>query len=238
MLLNKYRRFIVGTYSYVASAVIFGLTLLVGYHYGGMNFVTVWGGSIAAVWSTVYLIYKSQMYWLWTVGYSVLWGVLFFQQGLNALGAYQFITIALCVSGMVQWFLVKRGIGVNWARTSDRWVTGFTTIAVAIAIWAYWPTNANIWWIMQISSVLFAVFAIWGDAFRYKGNWIAWTISNIAFVPLCIQGHLWAPLGATFVYQTLDFIGFFHWLQEERAGIEDVEDSADQMELATPGVGW
>lgn len=227
MTLNMYRRFIVGTTPYVVSAILFGLITLIGYKFdGGLNFVTLWGGSIAAVWSTVYLIYKSQMYWLWTVGYSVLWGVLFFQQGLNALGAYQFITIALCISGMVQWYLVKRGIGVNWTRVSDRWVTGFTTIAVGVAIYAYWPTSggANIWWICQIGSVLLAVVAIWMDAFRYKGNWWAWTFSNAFFVPLCIQGHLWAPLGATVVYQTLDFLGFWHWLQEERAGVEDTDE--------------
>lgn len=224
MTLDRYRSLIVGTRSYVASAVLFGAILLVGYFVGGSNFVTEWGGSIAAVWSTVYLIYKSQMYWLWTIGYSVLWGVLFFQQGLNALGAYQFITIILCVSGMVQWYLVKRGIGINLARVSDRWVTVFTTLAVGVAIWAYWPTTANIWWIFQIGSVLAAVLAIWMDAFRYKGNWWAWTVSNMFFWPLTVQGHLWGPFIATFVYQGLDFLGFWHWLQEERAGLEDTDE--------------
>lgn len=218
----KLRKYVVGVVPYLVSALLFGILLAVGYHYGGMNFVTVYGGSVAAVWSTVYLVYKDQMYWLWTIAYSVLWGILFYQQGLNALGAYQFITIALCFSGLTQWYLVKRGIGVNWTRQSDRWVTAVSTVAVLIAIWAYWPTGLTIWWMLEISSVLFAVVAIWMDAFRYKMNWIMWILSNLAFWPLTVQGHLWGPFVVTFIYTAIDIVGYLHWRKEERAGIESV----------------
>lgn len=220
---ERYRKYVVSTVSYATTAIAFLIITGLFYHYEGLAWTAQWAGTIAAVWSTVYLVYKSQAYWPWTVAYSILWGILFFQSGLNALGAYQFITIALCVSGMVQWYLVKRGIGINWTRISDRWVTGITSLAVLIAIYAYWPTSANVWWFLQISSVLAAVVAIWMDAFRYKLNWIMWILSNLAFWPLTVQGHLWGPFMANFVYTAIDVVGFYHWRKEERAGVEDVD---------------
>jgi hypothetical protein len=223
-MIETYRKYVSNVTSYLITAVAFAITLLLFYKYYGLGFTAQWGGTIAAIWSTVYLVYKDQMYWIWTIAYSILWGILFFQSGLNALGAYQFITIALCVSGMVQWFLVKKGIGINWARTSDKVVTFFTTVAVGAAIYAYWPSEAiNGWYLLEISSVLFAVLAIWGDAFRYKGNWIAWILSNLAFWPLTVQGKLWGPFLATFVYTAIDIVGFYHWRKEEKEGVEDVK---------------
>jgi len=227
-MVEKYRKYVSNVTSYILTAVAFVVTNILFYKYYGLGFTAQWGGTIAAIWSTVYLVYKDQMYWLWTVAYSILWGILFFQSGLNALGAYQFITIALCASGMVQWFLVKRGIGINWSRISDRIVTFFTTVAIGVAIYAYWPTSLNAWWLLEIGSVLFAVLAIWGDAFRYKGNWIAWILSNLAFWPLTVQGKLWGPFAATFVYTAIDIVGFDHWRKEEKAGVEDVPDEEEE----------
>ena len=221
-IVERCRRYVVSTASLVISAVAFAIVTYLFYRYEGLAWTAQWAGSIAAVWSTVYLIYKHQAYWPWTVAYSVLWGILFFQQGLNALGAYQFITIALCVSGMVQWYLVKRGIGVNWARVSDRVVTAVTTVAVAIAVWAYWPTAVNVWWFLEIGSVFAAVFAIWMDAFRYKMNWLMWILSNLFFWPLTVKGNLWGPFIATFVYTAIDIVGYYHWYKEEKAGVEAV----------------
>lgn len=225
-IVERCRKYVEGTISLTVSAVAFLIITYLFYSYEGLAWTAQWAGSIAAVWSTVYLIYKHQAYWPWTVAYSVLWGILFFQDGLNVLGAYQFITILLCISGMVQWYLVKRGIGIDWSRISDRYVTGITTIAVGVAIWAYWPiTGLNIWWVCEIASVLFAVFAIWGDAFRYKGNWICWITSNLFFWPLTVEGKLWGPFIATFVYTAIDIVGFYHWRKEEKEGVEDVGGS-------------
>lgn len=232
-MVEKCRRYVVGATSYTVTALAFAVVTLLFYKYYGLSFTAQWAGTIAAIWSTVYLVYKDQMYWIWTIAYSILWGILFFQINLNVLGAYQFITIALCVSGFVQWFLVKRGIGINWARTSDKVVTAFTTVAVGVAIYAYWPTaGINIWWFLQITSVLFAVGAIWGDAFRYKGNWIMWILSNIAFWPLTVQGKLWGPFIANFVYTGIDVVGFYHWRKEEKEGVEDVPETETRMEVA------
>ena len=223
MLVERFRKYVESTVSLVLTVVAFAITTYLFYRYEGLAWTAQWAGSISAVWSTVYLIYKHQAYWLWTVFYSVLWGILFFQQGLNVLGVYQFVTILLCISGMVQWFLVKRGIGIDWSRISDRYVTGITTIVVGVAIYANWPVGGiNIWWVCEIGSVLAAVLAIWGDAFRYKGNWIAWIVSNLFFWPLTVEGKLWGPFIATFVYTAIDVVGFYHWRNEERAGVEDV----------------
>lgn len=190
-------------------------------------FVESWGGSIAAIISTWFLIFKSQGYWSWTIGYSVLWGILFFNSGLSALGAFQFVTIALCVTGAIQWYLVKRGIGINLSRISDRWVTAFATVGVGIAIYAYWPSGtANVWWWLEIGSVLTALVAIWMDAFRYKGNWWGWTASNLCSWPLFWHQGLTGPFVANFIYQTMNFAGFYQWWKEERRGDEDLDPRA------------
>src|SRR5436190_135800 len=129
-MVEKYRKYVVGTTSYTVTSAAFLVTTLLFYKYYGLSFTAQWAGTIAAIWSTVYLVYKDQMYWIWTIAYSILWGILFFQIDLKVLGAYQFITILLCFSGMLQWYLVKKGIGIDWARTSDKIVTGITTLAV------------------------------------------------------------------------------------------------------------
>ena len=235
---QTYRKYVVGMKSYIVSALLFVAVLLWGYHHGGINWVANYGGSIAAVWSTVYLVYKDQMYWVWTAIYSVLWGILFYQQHLTALGANQFVAILLCISGMVQWYLVKRGIGINWARKSDRWVTVIASIAIGVAIWAYWPTTVDVWWILQITSVLFGLLAIWMDAFRYKMNWIMWILSNLAFWPISVHYNLWAPFAVTFVYTAIDIVGYMHWNKEEKTGAElplPVPTGTDLRNLAANG---
>jgi hypothetical protein len=87
-MIETFRKYVSNVTSYLITAVVFAITLLFFYKSYGLGFTAQWGGTIAAIWSTVYLVYKDQMYWIWTIAYSILWGILFFQSGLNALGAY------------------------------------------------------------------------------------------------------------------------------------------------------
>jgi nicotinamide mononucleotide transporter len=72
---------------------------------------------------------------------------------------------------------------------------------------------------------------MWMDAFRYKGNWIAWSLSNVLAVPLFFHGGLWGPFFTTFVYQALNVVGWFQWVRDERL-VQDTREGLVDDELA------
>src|SRR5882724_5076913 len=86
----------------------------VGYEFaGGLDFVQGWGGGIAAVIATFFLIWKSQGYWAWMIVNAALWTYLFFHVALPMLAYLQISFLIFAAYGAVQWALVKARIGFN-----------------------------------------------------------------------------------------------------------------------------
>jgi hypothetical protein len=205
---------------HVAAVVAFIATMAVGYRWlGGLTFVQGWGGGLAAVIATFFLIWKSQGYWVWMIVNASLWTALFFDMGLPVLAWLQISFLVLASYGAVQWALVRLGIGFDPRRRSD--VVG-SVIALGVFVYsvvAYWNLEGyrgTLWWGLELGTVLLAIAAIWLDAFRYKANWLAWSFSNVLAVPLFFHGELWGPFFTTFVYQALNVAGWFQWVRDER----------------------
>jgi Nicotinamide mononucleotide transporter len=202
-------------------AVVFVIVDAVGYRYlGGRTFVQSWGGSLAAVIATWFLIWKTQGYWFWMMVNAALWVALFFSMGLPLLAWLQVSFLIFCLYGMAQWALVKWRIGFNPRVSTDVVGTVIAIVIFAYSVYAYWNMpgyTGTFWWAMEAGTVLLAIAAIWMDAFRYKANWFAWTASNILSWPLFWHTNLWGPFFVTFVYQAMNVVGYYHWAREERA---------------------
>jgi hypothetical protein len=116
----------------VAIAAVFVLAMAVGYRYaGGLDFVQGWGGGIAAVIATFFLVFKSQGYWAWMIVNAALWTYLFFHAGLPMLAYLQISFLIFAGYGAVQWTLVRYRIGFNPRVRTD--VIG-SVIALAVLI--------------------------------------------------------------------------------------------------------
>jgi nicotinamide riboside transporter PnuC len=125
----------------------------------------------------------------------------------------------------VQWALVKSRIGWNPHVPADvvGGVLGVGLLAYALYTYRDMPGYSGTgWWGLELGSVVAAISAMWMDAFRYKLNWWAWSASNALFVPLAFHGKLWGPFTMTFVYQTINVVGWFQWVLDERRHV-DVE---------------
>ena len=106
---------------HAAVAAAFVLVNLAGYAYlGGRDFVEGWGGGLAAVIATVFLVWKSQGYWAWMIVNAALWCALFFSSGLPLLGWLQVSFLLFAAYGMAQWALVRWRIGWNPRVRSDQ----------------------------------------------------------------------------------------------------------------------
>lgn len=208
------------------SARIHGVTVAsfvvltaVGYLYaGGVSFLELWSGSIAAVIATAFLVTKSQGYWFWMVVNSALWFSLFLREQLPMLAWLQMSFLVLCAYGLVRWALVQRSRIGYLGTTLDRWGVALAAGVFVWSIVAYWrmPGYAlSMWWWVEFGSVALAIAAIAMDAYRYKANWIAWTVSNVFSAPLFLHEGLWGPFLTLFVYQAINVVGWFVWVREE-----------------------
>ena len=135
---------------HAAVALSFVLINLTGYLFlGGRDFVEGWGGGLAAVIATGFLVWKSQGYWAWMIVNATLWCALFFSSDLPLLGWLQVSFLAFAVYGMVQWALVKWRIGWNPRVRSD--VAG-TVLALGVfgySVYAYRNMEGytgTFWW--------------------------------------------------------------------------------------------
>ncbi len=202
----------------VLAAFIVGNIL--GYKYlGGDNFVHSWGGSFAAVIATAFLVTKSQGYWFWMIVNSGLWMTLFLRQGLPMLAWLQASLLVMSVYGMIRWALVaRRKIGYLGTHL-DKWGVIMAAIVFIASIVAYWNMpgyRLTLWWWIEFGSVATAIAAIAMDSYRYKANWLAWTVSNVFSAPLFFHGRMWGPFVTLFMYQAINVLGWFVWVKEER----------------------
>jgi hypothetical protein len=202
----------------VAVALVFVATNAVGYALGGAGFVREWGGSLAAIVATAFLVWKTLAYWVWMIVNAALWIVLFLDGGLPLLAWLQLSFLLFCTYGAIQWTLVRYRIGFDPRVRSD--VVG-CVIALAVFAWSVYAYRnmpgytGSVWWALEVVSVVAAIAAIWFDAYRYRANWIAWTVSNLAGWPLYYHGQLWGVFAATFVYQAINVVGWVQWSRDE-----------------------
>jgi hypothetical protein len=203
----------------VSVAVVFVVAIAAGWAADGNGSVQEWGGSFAAVIATVFLVWKTQGYWIWMIVNAALWVALFFHLGLPMLAWLQVSFLLFCAYGAVQWALVRARIGFNPRMRSDVVGSLLALGVFAYSVYAYWHMpgyTGSLWWALELGSVVSAIAAIWMDAFRYRLNWGAWTISNCFSWPLFWHTSLWGPFFVGFVYQAINVVGYFHWTAEER----------------------
>jgi hypothetical protein len=61
----------------------------------------------------------------------------------------------------------------------------FGLAVLTYAVYAYRGLEGytgSLWWSLEAASVLLAIAAMWLDAFRYRANWYAWSLSNLCFL--------------------------------------------------------
>lgn len=193
-----------------AAAVLFLAVNAAGFAFvGGAQFVQGWGGALAAAFATVFLIVRSRAYWCWMIVNASLWTALFFREGLPVLAWLQVSFLGLALFGLVHWIVV-RGAGFDPSSRIDRVGSALAFLVCGIAAWAY-GYGGTIWWALEVSSVFLAVAAMWLSAFRHRATWIAWSLSNVASLPLFWHGRLWGPFALLFVYQALNVVGWLRW---------------------------
>ena len=205
--------------AHAAAIALFVVVNAVGYAFGGLDFVQGWGGGLAAVIATVWLVWKSQGYWAWMIVNAALWCALFFHQDLPMLGWLQVALLVFATYGLAQWALVKSRIGWDPHVPADL-VGGLLGIGLlGYALWTYRDMpgyTGTGWWWVELVSVVAAIGAMWVDAFRYKLNWWLWSVSNAVFLPLAVHTGLWGPFVMTFVYQAINVAGWFQWVRDEQ----------------------
>jgi hypothetical protein len=235
MIISTIRGHVSGFWFHFAAAALFVVVNAIGYVFAdGINFVQSWGGGIAAVIATFFLVFKSQGYWAWMMVNAALWCALFFNMGLPLLGWLQVSFLIFSAYGAVQWALVKYRVGFN-PRVRIDIIGSIIALGVfLVTVYAYWPINGvGIWWALEAGSVVLAIAAMWMDAFRYRANWIAWSISNCFAWPLFYHGKLWGPFFTTFVYQAINIVGWFVWTKDNRVDHPVVEEMDWHIENAS-----
>jgi hypothetical protein len=215
---------------HVSMIVLFAVLQTVGYFYlGGLSFIQGWGGGIAASIATWYLMFKKQGYWAWMIVNAGLWTYLFFHTGLPMLAYLQISIMLFSFYGMVQWALVKSRFGFTPKVSTDVFGAILASALFIYSIYAYRNMSGyagTLWWYIEFGSVLTSVMAITMDAFKYKTNWIAWTVSNAFSFPLFLHLYLHngtyaGPFWTIFLYQTINVVGFIQWYREEKRLVKE-----------------
>jgi len=199
-MLRKLDRFAHSPFYNVVIGIIFVIVNVIGFHYGGKVFVEQWGGSLAATVAVSALIWKTQGYWIWSIINASLWVVLFFTTGLPILAFLQIAYIVFALYGLWQWATVKFRIGYDHNIWTDNLGTILALIICSYAVYYYWNIpgyTLSLWWWLEAGSVFIAVAANWMDAFKYKGNWILWSMTNVLSVPLFWHNHLYVLVGSS-----------------------------------------
>lgn len=220
MLSNTIGRYVHSVWFHVATVAAFLVINAIGYVYaGGLDFVQGWGGGIAAVIATFFLVFKSQGYWAWMMVNAGLWTYLFFHMELPMLAWLQVSILLFSIYGSIQWMLVKYDIGFRLDRRSDVVGAILASLLFGYSLFAYTGMDGyawTMWWALELGSVVTAILAMWMDAYRYKMNWVMWTVSNCCSAPLFFHLASWGPFYTIFVYQALNVFGYIVWRRQEK----------------------
>jgi nicotinamide riboside transporter PnuC len=219
-MLRKLDRFAHSPFYNIVVGILFAIVCGLGYKFaGGITFVEQWGGSLAATIAIAALIWKTQGYWIWSIVNAGLWLVLFFNQHLPLLAFLQIAYILFALFGLWQWANVKFRLGYNPRIRTDNLGTIIAFLICSVAVYHYWNIPGytwSLWWWLEAGSVFIAVGANWMDAFKYKFNWVLWSMTNFLSVPLFWHQHLFVLVGFSFIWQAMDIPGYVHWWKEER----------------------
>lgn len=218
-MLTQLGRFAHSPFYNVIVGFLFIVFSIFCYLHGGTNFLYQWGGAVAAFISIAALIWKTQGYWGWSIVNASLWLILFAGGNNKILAGLQVSYIIFSLYGIWQWARVKFRIGYDRNIFGDNLGTIISLIIFGVTLWIYHHIpgyTLTMWWWFEVSAVFISILSNWMDAFKYKTNWIGWTMTNILFGPLFYHEHLWGPFVMTFLYQTLCCIGFYHWYKEEQ----------------------
>jgi hypothetical protein len=214
----------------VAAAGLFLIVNAIGYVFaGGLQFIQDWGGGLAAVIATFFLVFKSQGYWAWMIVNASLWTALFFNNDLPLLAWLQISFLIFSVYGAIQWALVKYRVGFN-PRVRIDVIGSLIALGVfCVTAYVYWPRDGiTNWWALEAASVALAIGAMWMDAFRYRANWISWTLSNCCSAPVFFHIGLWGAFYTIFLYQALNVYGWIVWGRDQRQPmIEEMQGHPD-----------
>jgi len=218
-MLRKLDQFAHSKFYNVVVGILFALFVAIGYVFGGKNFVTEWGGGVAAAISIAALIFKTQGYWVWSIINAVLWLILFASGDTKLLAGLQVSYIIFSLYGIYQWAKVKFRIGYDKSVWSDNFGTIVSTAIFGYTLYVYHNMpgyTGTKWWWLEFLGVGISIISNWMDAFKYKTNWIGWTMTNLLFGPLFWHLGLMGPFVLTFLYQTFCIIGFYNWYKEEK----------------------
>lgn len=220
---------------HVSVALCFVLLNVVGYAFGGLDFVLDWGGGFAAVIATFFLVFKRQGYWVWMIVNASLWCYLWFHVGAPLLGWLQVSFLIFCTYGFIQWALVNR-IGFKFSARPDKVGAALAVGFFVATAYIYWPRDGmTTWWALEAGATFFAVGAVVLDAFKYRANWISWTISNCVGFPLYWHLGLWGVVTTTFIYQAINVWGWIVWTRDQRQPIlEEMRHEDDQYYSMVP----
>ena len=226
------RRHIDSRLVHLGAIFVFLTINTVGYYHSGLQFVMDWGGGVAAVIATFFLVFKSQGYWAWMIVNASLWCYLFFDMGLPLLGWLQVSFLVFCTYGLIQWALVDR-IGFRISARPDQVGAVLAVGFFAAAAYIYWPRDGmTTWWALEAGATFFAVGAVVLDAFKYRANWISWTMSNAIGLPLYYHNMLWGVFFTTFIYQALNIWGWVEWGRDKKR--QPVVEEMVQWERTDP----
>jgi nicotinamide riboside transporter PnuC len=180
---------------------------------------------VAAAIAITCLIFKSQGYWSWNIVNAVLWFWLFwFQWDLKMLGGLQLMFIAFAIYGLFIWATTHHRIGFDIGRWKDSFglVLGLAILVYAVIAFRYAPNFMTSWWYVEFAGVLISIIALWMDAYKYRTNWILWSMTNVLFFPLFIHqaGGLNGPAIMTILFQMLCFVGIYKWYKDQREQVE------------------
>lgn len=210
----------------IVVAVVFAVAAFAGYKILGDVFLYEWMGGIAAAIGIACLIFKTQGYWFWSMVNASLWIVLFYRDDLPMLAGLQVMYILFSVYGLTVWATTHDRIGYSMEKVKDNIGTLLGLGILAYAVYAYRDMEGyafTTWWYVEFFGVLISIIAFWMDAFKYRTNWIGWTMTNFLFAPLFYVNGLYGPLVLTFVFQTLCIFGAIKWWRDQREAVESGE---------------
>lgn len=219
-MLNRIHGFVKRPLYHVLTVALFLLITGVGYKMSGIAFVAEWAGGVAAAISIFALIFKTQGYWIWSIVNAILWFYLFgFEYDTKILAGLQVGYMVFCTYGFIMWSVVRNRIGYSPAFPKDNIGSILASAIFIYTLYAYRGMEGytyTTWWWVEVTAVAISIASNWMDAFKYKGNWIGWTMTNILFAPLFWHLGLMGPFILTFLYQVFCIIGFYRWYKEEK----------------------
>lgn len=218
-MLSKLEVYAHNTMVNIGIGVAFTIFAVAGYILGGETFLTEWVGSVAAAIGIACLVFKTQGYWFWSIVNAVLWFWLYRSWGLDMTAGLQIMYIVMSFYGLFMWATTHNKIGLDTSRWRDA-LGGVLGVGILAYIIFFASGESQFvmytgWWWIEFWAVLISIISFTMDAFKYRINWIGWTMTNILFAPIFWHTGLMGPFIMTFVFQTLCCFGIYKWWKDQ-----------------------